>query len=69
MPDDADLANDHMEKELEQRIAAARREKPMGRPSACVNCGDPIQQGRSCSKDCAEDDEARIRHLRRNGAL
>ncbi len=69
MADEADLANDHTEKELEQRIAAARRKRPFARLTTCMNCGDPIQTGRYCSKDCVEDDEARLRHLRRNGTL
>lgn len=67
MPDEADLANDHLERELEQRILDVQRSKPLPPSTDCLNCGEPVSLKRYCSKECAEDDEARTRHMRRAG--
>ena len=69
MPDDADMANDHIEKELVQRIAAARRTQPIGQPTSCMNCGEPIQLGRYCDTSCRDDYDVRSRNLKRAGLV
>ena len=66
--DEADLANDHLQRELEQRILDVQRAKPLPPSTECLNCGETVTLGRRyCSKDCAEDDEARTRHMKRAG--
>ena len=67
MSDLIDDANDHVERELELRIQAARGVVIHHSP-ACLNCGDPSQAGSSyCSKECRDDDEARKRQIKRQG--
>ena len=66
--DEADLANDHLQRELEQRILDVQRAKPLPPSSECLNCGDPpIEGGRFCCRDCADEHEARERQLKRSG--
>lgn len=68
MADEADVANDHIEKELAMRISAARRITLVPQSTTCLNCDDPVSGGRRyCSKDCQEDNELRIRQRRMSG--
>ena len=67
MSDEADDANDHIEREMAQRILAARRVRPAPKSTHCLNCGEPIKAGRYCGIECKEDDEARLKHLKRAG--
>lgn len=66
--DEIDVANEHIERELEQRIKAARSAKPTPETIHCMNCGEPTERGsRFCCKDCAEDFEHRARQNKRAG--
>ena len=68
MSDEADVANDHMEKELALLITAARTTQALPPSRTCLNCGDPVEGGRRfCSKDCQEDSELRVRQRRASG--
>ncbi len=58
MADEADKANDHMERELAIRIKAARSVKAVETTGHCFFCGEDVGAGvRFCSKDCADDYE------------
>ena len=68
MPDEADLANDHLERELEQRILDVQRAKPLPPAIECLNCGETVKTGRRyCDDACREDAELRDRQQRRSG--
>lgn len=67
MTDEIDTANEHIERELAQRINAARNPKPMPRNTECLNCGERVEVGRFCCKECADDHEHRARQLKRMG--
>jgi hypothetical protein len=74
MSDDADLAGDRLEREMEaamqavQRRAAVDAMKPL--PVLCLNgCGHtPTERGRYCSSECREDHESRLARAKRMGA-
>lgn len=69
MSDIIDDANDHVERELELRIKAARGVVHV-HTEHCLNCGEPSQAGSSyCSKECLEDDQARRRQIKRQGGV
>jgi RNA polymerase-binding transcription factor DksA len=40
--DEIDMANDHIERELAQSLAAARAVKPTPVYLHCLNCGEPV---------------------------
>ncbi len=68
--DEADIANDRAQYLLDMRIQEAQRAaaKPLPPSSECLNCGDPpIEGGRFCCRDCADEHEARERQLKRSG--
>lgn len=66
--DEIDVANDHIERELAQSLAAVRSAKPAPVYLHCLNCGEPVTAGRAyCSSECAEDGEHRARQLKRAG--
>ena len=66
--DEIDVANDHIERELEGRLREARAVKPMEPTKFCLNCGETTEGGsRFCCKDCSEDYEHRARHNKRAG--
>lgn len=71
MTDAADAAGD--EQELVEalllrrhREAAAQHQKVMGACTGkCLNCEEPLEQGRYCDEDCRIDHERRVSaHLR-----
>jgi predicted nucleic acid-binding Zn ribbon protein len=67
--DEADKANDHMERELALRIRAARSVQAVDTTGACFFCGEDVGSGvRFCSKDCADDWE-REHEIRRKQGL
>jgi hypothetical protein len=69
MADEADKANDHMERELAIRIKAARAVKTPETTGSCFFCGEDVGQGvRFCSKDCADDWERENEIRRKQGA-
>lgn len=72
MSDAADVAGD--EQELiealllrKHREAAAQHQKVMAAfTGKCLNCDEPLEQGRYCDDDCRDDHERRVTsHLRR----
>ena len=65
MNDIVDQANDHIEREMQQRLAANRvvELQPCG---SCYNCGDDVDPGRKfCSLECREDFDRRARREKR----
>lgn len=65
MADEIDVANDLIIREMEQRIAAARKDVTLG-AAECVDCGEPVpdlrrQLGKSLCFDCAELAERRAK--------
>ena len=67
--DESDIANDRAQYLLDMRIQEAQRAAANTRPtSECLNCGDPpIEGGRFCCRDCADEHEARERQMKRSG--
>lgn len=56
MADEADKAEEHMERELAMRIRAASQAKPIQTTGHCLFCGEDVVDGvRFCSTDCAGD--------------
>ena len=60
--DEADIANEYMERDLALRIAAARGKRQAMGPEECGQCGEPIpmarrQLGLVVCIDCARDNE------------
>lgn len=70
MTDQIDLAQDHIERELAQRLEYARRAQQIHHTDTCVHCGDPARQGsRFCCKECLDENEHQARQLKRLGKL
>lgn len=65
--DEIDVANDHIERELAQSLAAVRAAKPAPVYRHCLNCGEPVSGRAYCSAECAEDGEHRARQNKRAG--
>ncbi len=66
--DEIDVANDHIERELANSLAAVRAAKPAPVYLNCLNCEEPVTAGRAyCSAECAEDGEHRARQNKRAG--
>lgn len=56
MPDEADLAQDHIEKTLTMQIAEASTPKVKRATGACLNCDEPVGEGQLyCDEDCRVD--------------
>lgn len=71
MSDEADIANDRAQLDLERAIAAARRSPERPEPTdICLNgCGDPPAPGsRWCCSECRDDWEHRQRMNKIRGA-
>ncbi len=70
MSDIIDDANDHLERELELRIRAARGVVVHNHSADCLNCGEPSLPGSSyCCKECRDDDEKRKAQIKRQGGV
>jgi hypothetical protein len=67
MPDEADLANDYLEREIEQRILEVQKRKPVVSDGRCRNCGADTGGAAFCDTGCSHDYEDRERHNRRAG--
>jgi hypothetical protein len=66
--DDADVANAHIEQELERAIEAARHlgaELPM--TGVCLNCEEAVEAARFCDAECRDDYARRGWMERQNG--
>lgn len=60
MADEADLAQDHIEKELSRSMA--RRRPSLVPTGQCFNCGEEVTgQACFCDADCRDDYERRAR--------
>lgn len=67
--DEADLAQDHIEKTLALQIAQARAKAAQQPSGECLNCGEPLGEGRRyCNSECREDFEAREKGRQRSGS-
>lgn len=66
--DEIDAAQQHIERELEQRIAATRNKPALPETKHCMNCGEPVQGRRYCDDSCKEDAEHRARKLKHGRA-
>lgn len=66
--DEIDVASDHIEKTLNDQIAAARAVKTEPVTGFCANCGEAAKPAsRFCSVECREDHEHRARQNKRSG--
>lgn len=66
MADAADAAGNEQEfvEELllrRQQFAAAQHHQALGDTGECLNCEEPLKQGRFCDADCREDYERRVK--------
>lgn len=58
MPDIADLAQNHMERE-EPYLIASRKKITHAPDGHCLNCAEPVATGLYCDAECREDFERR----------
>lgn len=60
MADEADMANDEVERHLERTLKAVNTEIPTNDSDACIWCGETIKEKdgrRWCSVDCRNEHE------------
>lgn len=60
MADDVDIANEELEKQLEETLKTFNTEIPTNDTNKCIWCGGPIQERdnrRWCSVECRNDQE------------
>lgn len=67
--DEADIAQDHIEKTLALQIAQARAKSGQQPTGECLNCSEPLADGRRfCCTECREDFEVREKSRQRSGS-
>jgi RNA polymerase-binding transcription factor DksA len=60
MVDEADVANDELERQLEKTLKSVDTKIPTNDTNKCIWCGEPIQESdnrRWCSIECRNDHE------------